>query len=186
PTVAAAQQPPQRPAVFTAAQSDSGRAIYNQICSACHGLDFEGTGDSPPLAGGTFMLKWGPKMVSELFGHSLQTMPPTSPGSLGETAALNVTAYILQSNGAQPGSQPLTAGSTTRINTIASGQAPPGFRAAAGRGGGGRGGQNAAGNFAMVLGAGSGNGREGLASGRGVSVAGEVKNYVPVTPEMLK
>ena len=181
--VAAAQQPPQRPAIFTAAQADSGRAIYNQICSACHGQDFEGTGDSPPLAGGTFMIKWGPRMVSELFGHSLQTMPPTNPGSLGETAGLNVTAYILQANGAQPGSQPLTAASTTRINTIATGQTPPGFQAAAGRGG--RGGLNATGNFAMVLGAGSGNGREGP-SGRGVSVAGEVKNYVPVTPEMLR
>ena len=35
------------------------------------------------VAGGTFMLKWGPKPVSELFGVILQTMPPTARGSLG-------------------------------------------------------------------------------------------------------
>ena len=52
---------------FTAAQAQSGRAIYDQNCSGCHGSNFEGSGDAPALSGGTFMLKWGPKMVSELF-----------------------------------------------------------------------------------------------------------------------
>jgi alcohol dehydrogenase (cytochrome c) len=179
----AAQQAPQRPAIYTAAQAQSGRAIYIQNCSACHGLDFGGTGDSPALAGGTFMLKWGPKMVSELFGVSLERMPPTNPGSLGEGAALNVTAFILQRNGAPAGPQALTAGATTLLRTIATGQAPPGFAPVAG--GGGRG---AAGAGSMVLGAGStsGQARGGASARRGVSVVGEVKNYVPVTPAMLR
>src|SRR5205814_8651466 len=110
--------------VFTATQAQAGRAVYNQNCSACHGADFEGSGDAPALAGGTFLLKWRPKMVSELFGQILQTMPPTNPGSLGETAALNATAYILQTNGAQAGLEALTAGVTTPIGAIATGQAP--------------------------------------------------------------
>ncbi len=179
----AAQQAPQRPAIYTAAQAQSGRAIYIQNCSACHGLDFGGTGDSPALAGGTFMLKWGPKMVSELFGVSLERMPPTNPGSLGEGAARNVTAFILQRNGAPAGPQALTAGATTLLRTIATGQAPPGFAPVAG--GGGRG---AAGAGSMVLGAGStsGQARGGASARRGVSVVGEVKNYVPVTPAMLR
>ena len=109
--VVGGQQPaPGAVPVFTAAQAQSGQAIYAQNCSACHGANFEGSGDAPALAGGTFRLKWGPKMVSELFGVILQTMPPTNPGSLGEAAALNATAYILQRNGAQPGQQALTAG----------------------------------------------------------------------------
>ena len=179
----AAQPAPQRAAIYTAAQAQSGRAIYNQNCSACHGLNFEGTGDSPALAGGTFMLKWGPKMVSELFGVSLERMPPTNPGSLGEGAALNVTAFILQRNGAPAGPQALTSGASTLIRTIATGQAPPGFAPVAG--GGGRG---AAGAGSMVLGAGStsGQARGGATARRGVSVVGEVKNYVPVTSAMLK
>jgi alcohol dehydrogenase (cytochrome c) len=124
------------------------------------------------------MLKWGPKMVSELFGVILQTMPPTNPGSLSEAAALNATAYILQRNGAQSGQQPLTSSSSTLIRTIASGQAPA--AAAQGQGRGGRGGG------LMIVGAGSGNGRGGSATTHGVTVPGEVKNYVPVTTAMLK
>src|ERR1700739_864419 len=84
--------------VFTIAQAQAGRAVYEQNCSACHGANFEGSGDAPSLAGGTFMLKWGPKMVSELFGEILQTMTPTNPGSLGEPAELHATAFILPSN----------------------------------------------------------------------------------------
>ena len=112
--------------VFTAAQAQSGRAIYEQNCSACHGANFEGSGDAPALAGGTFMLKWGPKMVSELFGEILQNMPPTNPGSLGEPAALNATAFLLERNGAQPGQQALTGSAAMLIRTVANGQAPAG------------------------------------------------------------
>src|SRR5579862_5227412 len=139
-------------AVFTAAQAQSGRSIYEQNCSGCHGVNFEGSGDAPSLAGGTFMLKWGPKMVSELFGEILQTMPPTAPGSLGEPAALNATAYILQRNGARAGQQPLTGSVSTLIRAIANGQAPANAPA---QGRGGRGGGS------MVVGAGTGNGRGG-------------------------
>src|SRR5207248_8014934 len=125
--------------VFTAEQAQSGRAIYDRVCSACHGAAFEGSADAPALAGGTFMLKWRPRMVSELFGVILQTMPPTAPNSLGEQAALNVTAYILERNGALASQQALTAGVTTPIGSVATGQAPLPGAAAQGRGGrGGR------------------------------------------------
>ena len=171
--VAAAQQPG---GVFTAAQSVAGRSLYERVCSGCHGADFEGSGDAPSLAGGSFLLKWRTKMVSELFGTVLQTMPPTAPNSLGEEAALNATAYILERNGARAGQRALTAGAGMTIGSIATGQAPtgqgPGRGAAA----------------LMIFGAGStaGQGRGGASIKRGVSVAGEVKDYVPVTPEMLR
>ncbi len=163
--------------VFTNAQVQSGRAIFDQNCSGCHGAGLDGSGDAPPLAGGTFMLKWGPKMVSELFGEILQTMPPTNPGSLGEPAALNATAYILQRNGAQAGPQALTGAASMLIRTIANGQAPADGGQPQGRGGR---------TSMAVVGAGSGNGRGGVAAAHGVNVAGEVKNYVPVTKEMLR
>ena len=131
--------------IFTVAQAESGRAIYAQRCAACHGADFNGSGDAPALAGGTFLLKWRPKMVSELFGEILQNMPPTDPGSLGETAALSATAYILERNGAPAGQQALTPGMTTLIGAIATGQAPPAGGPVQGRGGRG----------SIVLGAGS-------------------------------
>jgi alcohol dehydrogenase (cytochrome c) len=171
---ALAQQTPQQPvAVFTAAQAESGSAVYLRNCAGCHGGDFQGSGDAPPLAGATFLLKWRPKMASELFGEILQNMPPTNPGSLGEAAALNATAYILQRNGAQAGPQALTAGSTALVGAVTTGVAP-------GRGGRGT-------TASIVRGAGSADGRGGPSSvSHGVTVPGEVKNYVPVTPEMLR
>jgi len=157
--------------------------IYSQRCASCHGAQFEGSGDAPALTGGTFLLKWRSKMISELFGLILQTMPPTNPGSLGEASALNATAYLLQINGATAGQTALTGGVTTPIGAIASGptQGVGQVSAVSGRGG------RAA--IPMVLGAGStagqNRGGEGMAH-RGVTVAGEVKNYVPVTTEMLR
>src|SRR3954471_1731526 len=62
---------------YTAVQAQSGQALYAKTCAGCHGVDFEGTGDAPALAGGTFRLKWGPKPVNELIETILDTMPPT-------------------------------------------------------------------------------------------------------------
>jgi alcohol dehydrogenase (cytochrome c) len=168
-----AQQP--SAAVFNSAQASSGAALYARVCAGCHGADLGGSGDAPALTGGTFMLKWRSKMVSELFGQIMQTMPPSNPGSLSEAAALNAAAFLLQQNGAAGGPVSLTAGIQTTIGSIATGQAP----------GGGRGGRSGG---SMVLGAGStsGQGRGGAITTRGVSVSGEVRNYVPVTAAMLK
>ncbi len=161
-------------AAFTEAQAQAGRGVYDQNCAGCHGRNMEGSGDAPALAGGTFMLAWRAKMISELFGEILQMMPPSSPGSLGETTTLNVSAFILQSNGAVPGQQPLTPSAAMTIGSVVARQMPA--DAGAGRGRGARGGALAT---PVARGAGS-------STARGVSVAGEVKNYVPVTPAMLK
>ena len=98
----------------------------------------------------------------------MQTMPPQAPGSLGEEMTLNVIAYIIQRMGGGAGAQDLTIKTTTTLNAAAS--------------------SRGSGPASMALGAGtgSGQGRGGAAGVRGVTVRGEVKNYVPVTPEMLK
>ena len=121
--------------------------------------------DAPPLTGINFDYLWGPKPVNELFDRIMETMPPVSPGSLGEQTTASVVAYVLQRTGAPAGKESLVGTRTTTVN-------------AAGRGGGGGG----------PLGAGTGAGasRGGAVPLRGVTVRGEVKNYVPVTPEMLK
>src|SRR5258708_4752257 len=63
-----AQTPAPSAGVFTAEQASNGGGVYSQNCAACHGINMEGSGDAPPLVGGTFLLKWRSKMVSELFG----------------------------------------------------------------------------------------------------------------------
>ena len=95
-------------AVYTAAQAQAGQAAYAQQCAGCHGNDFRGSGDAPAVVGPDFRAKWGPRATNELFTYLVQTMPPTNPGALGEEGTLNVTAYLLQINGAPAGQQPLT------------------------------------------------------------------------------
>src|SRR5207244_2016922 len=115
------------------------------------------------------------------------TMPPTSE-NLSPDQYLAVTAFILQSNGAQAGSQALTpttavpiGAAATRAGAAATQTAPIATTAtdpAAGRGAGataGRGGPP-----------GGGRGGAPAAGVLGVTVAGTVKNYVPVTDEMLR
>ena len=176
-SVGGQQAQPAAGSVFTAAQAQAGEAAYAQQCAACHGADFRGGGDAPPVAGVDFRTKWGPRAINELFTYIVQTMPPTSPGVLGEQGMLNVTAYLLQINGASAGAQPLTPRVETPVNAVAQGGAAP----APARGGGGRG------AMPPVLGAGTAaRGRGGEAAPRGVTVPGEVKNYVPVTDAMLR
>lgn len=175
------QQQPQHstpgamPGAFTADQADAGSAVYSQSCSGCHGTDFQGSGDAPALAGDDFMLEWRSKPVSELIGRIRQTMPATSPGLLSNADASNVAAYILEQNGAKPGNGPVSGDVT--IGSIANGHRPPQRHALAGG--------------AIVMGAGdsaSGSPGSQVVAGvpHGVTIPGEVKNYVPVTDEMLR
>src|SRR5688500_973880 len=160
-SVGGQQAPPTSGSVFTAAQAQAGEAAYSQQCAACHGADFRGGGDAPPVAGVDFRAKWGPRAINELFTYIVQTMPPTAPGVLGEAGNLNVTAYLLQINGATPGPQPLTPRIETPLNAVAQGGAtPPPARA------GGAGGRGA---MPPVLGAGTAaRGRGGEIAPRGV------------------
>src|SRR5438034_2214345 len=89
--------------VYTAAQAQAGLTAYRQNCAGCHLADFRGSGDAPAVAGPDFIAKWGPRAVNDLFTYLVQSMPPTSPGSLGESGTLDVTAYLLQINGAPAG-----------------------------------------------------------------------------------
>jgi alcohol dehydrogenase (cytochrome c) len=180
------QAQPAAGSVYTAAQAQAGEGSYAQQCAGCHLDDFRGSGDAPAVAGADFRAKWGPRAVNELFTYLVQSMPPTNPGALGEQGTLNVTAYLLQINGAPAGQQPLTPTVSTPLSALLTGQAPAQgpARAGGGRGGGGRRGGGAA--EPMVLGAGGGARGRGPAVTRGVTVPGEVKNYVPVTREMLR
>jgi len=177
------QQPqPGAGITYAAAQAQAGQAAYAQQCAGCHLADFRGSGDAPAVAGADFVAKWGPRAVNDLFTYIVQTMPPTSPGSLGEQGTLNVTAFLLQINGVPPGQQPLTPQVLRTLSAMGAGQAAV-VPAPQARGGGGR----AQGPAPMVvLGAGGSARGTGGPVGHGVTVPGEVKNYVPVTAEMLR
>jgi len=190
----AGQQPAAAGSPFTAAQATAGAAAYQANCATCHQPDLRGQGTATPLAGQAFIGAWGSRPASDLLSFIQLTMPPGSPGTLSADTYASIAAFILQSNGARAGNQPLTANTQVVINTVATGQPPAG----AGRGAPPAGGQQAAGqgrggppadpDAAPAAGqapAGQGRGAR-PAVPAGLTVAGEVKNYVPVTDAMLR
>jgi alcohol dehydrogenase (cytochrome c) len=177
--------------VFTAAQAAAGQTAYQARCASCHLNDLGGQNEAPQLAGGDFMNAWRTQGVDALYGYIRAAMPPGT-ARLSDEEYLNITAYILQQNGAAAGAQPLAATVTVPVGSIASGQRPAGQQAAAqpdagrgaGRGAVPAGGRGAAGRGAAPGGAPGGRG--GPPAPRGLTVNGEVKNFVPVTDEMLR
>ncbi len=164
-----AQQPPAAiptPAgPYTAAQADAGRAAYEASCAGCHGADLGGRNDASQLAGSLFMGSWGGRTTSDLVGFMQGSMPPGNAGSLSEASYLNIAAFILNSNGARAGNRPLTVATNAGIRSIATGQVRAQAAAAA--------------PLARAE-------SPVPPTPRGLTVAGEVKNYTPVTDAMLR
>ena len=185
----AGQQPTGAP-VYTAAQATAGRAVYQANCASCHVADLGGRNEAPQLAGGDFMNTWRSRSTRDLFDYMSSTMPPGGP-SLSPDQYASIVAYILQQNSAAPGATAFAGTTAAPIGTIATGQRPTAAQIAAQApaGGGGRGqgpgGRGQAGGGDDGDGGGRGRGAVARAP-RGITVAGEVKNYVPVTDEMLK
>ena len=190
--------------VYTAAQAAAGRELYTANCASCHTDDLGGRNEAPALAGPAFMSAWRTRSTKELYDYMKDAMPPAGAALTGDQYA-QITSYVLQQNSAAAGPSALTATTAVPIGTIATGQRPAAAQTAAaapaGRGQaadgaapagrGQAGGRGAAGAAPAVAGgrgaAGAPGGRGGPAPpARGLTVAGEVKNYVPVTDAMLR
>lgn len=165
-------------ASFTAAQATAGRASYDQNCAGCHGPAGR-NGTAPALSGPDFFGGWSTRPVRDLISTIRSSMPSDRPGQLREEVYLDIVAYILQTNGRTPGDQMLTVNSAGNVG------APAAQAGAAG--GGGRQGAGGAARAGGQGGAGAPGGRGAAAPpATGVTVAGDVKGFTPVTDEMLK
>ena len=107
-----------RPAVYSAAQATAGQASYQANCASCHQPALGGQNEAPPLAGTNFMTTWGKRTTKDLLDYMAATMPPGKP-SLAEAEYLNITAFILQVNGAPAGTQAITAATATPTSSTA-------------------------------------------------------------------
>jgi alcohol dehydrogenase (cytochrome c) len=177
----AAPQQPARPGPFTAEQAAAGRAAYQSTCASCHLPSLLGTFEAPPLAGANFMNTWRTRTASDLFTRIRGTMPLSNPGSLSEQDAINLVAYILQANGAAAGAQALTPETLVPIGAVATGNSPqPAPQPAP-----------SSAQAATPQASAESSAPRAPAAPRaagvplGLTVSGEVKNYVPVTDEML-
>jgi len=133
-----------KPAVFTSAQAEAGRTAYASSCGKCHTYSLLGrsgqegelppvsglpeayqdfirkSGRVPPLAGKAFLSRWGQRTAGELIARFQITAsdPFFQFEGMNDDVVVNITAYVLQVNGAKPGSQPLTKTTAAVINSI--------------------------------------------------------------------
>src|SRR6188768_2656760 len=129
--LAGGQQPAAAP--FTAAQATAGNTAYQANCAVCHAADLSGGGG--PTLSGSFAGGWANRTTRDLISLMQNTMPPNGPGALPEPDYVNIAAYILQFNGATPGTQAMTAQTSVQIGTFLR----PGGAQTAAPGAGGRG-----------------------------------------------
>lgn len=105
------------PAVFTEQQASAGKSEYAKHCASCHMPDLSGNGEISALAGPTFIETWGPRSTKQFFDYISAAMPYGAP-SLTIAAYTDITAFILQSNGAVAGENALTASTAVVIGDV--------------------------------------------------------------------
>lgn len=129
------------PAVFTSEQALAGKTAYESSCGKCHLEGLTGRhgnpgevppvdslpanmqktlaqfgGKTPPLVGSGFIAKW--KTTRDLSLRIESATGAFPPENSNEETYLKITAYILQSNGARPGTQALTADTAVPIRSL--------------------------------------------------------------------
>lgn len=137
-------QQPTPPRVFTSAQAEAGRATYENTCGKCHTYRLLGrngaegelppvdslpasyqefirkTNRVPPLAGKVFLSRWGQKTAAELIARFQVTAsdPSFQFQGMNDDTTVNITAYVLQVNGAKAGTQELTRATSAVVNSL--------------------------------------------------------------------
>jgi alcohol dehydrogenase (cytochrome c) len=152
---------------FTAGQADAGRAAYLQHCASCHMPNLAGRNEAVELVGSNFIRAWGTRTTSDLLTFIRTSMPPGNRGGLGDENYVNLVAFLLLANGARAGNQPLTAGARVAIGPVANGEMPAALRR-------------------MLESTAAEVPDQQASRPMGLLVAGLIKNYVPVTDEMLR
>jgi mono/diheme cytochrome c family protein len=130
------------PAVFTPAQAEAGRAAYAETCGQCHTATLRGRkgdpGELPPIAslseayrkfigpggrvrplvGQEFLDHFKTMTAAQFVARMQETVDYFPPARMDDQTTINITAYILQVNGAKAGTQPLTRSTAVLVSDI--------------------------------------------------------------------
>jgi mono/diheme cytochrome c family protein len=103
-----------RDPVYTAAQAERGKQVYQTNCITCHLADLDGSANptvearGAPLVGTRFIQDFGESKVSALFNKMKRDMPSGRPGTLTDQEYLDAATYVLQRNNFPAGAAELT------------------------------------------------------------------------------
>jgi cytochrome c len=137
-------QPPEPPAIFTAAQAEAGRIAYENTCGKCHtpsmlgrkgdpgelppiaslSADYQkfigSRGTVPPLAGPVFLSRWGSKTAAQVIARFQVTAgdPFFKFEGMDDQTTVNIAAYALQVSGAKAGTRPLTKTTDVVVSSV--------------------------------------------------------------------
>jgi mono/diheme cytochrome c family protein len=92
-TAAASGQAPAKTTnsgVYTAAQAERGKKIFESKCTACH--------DTARFTGDVFLDVWVGKPLKDVFDVASGTMPEDNPGSLQQQEYGDILAFFLSLN----------------------------------------------------------------------------------------
>ena len=95
--------------VFTAAQADRGKQVYEKSCKNCHQADFYSER----------LLRWENKSVEALFEAVSTTMPADNVGSLATSEYVDVLTYVFSITGSPSGSSELTPDNMGEVKVTA-------------------------------------------------------------------
>ena len=137
-----AGQEPTPSGIFTLAQAEAGRAAFENTCAKCHTPTLLGrkgeAGELPPvsslsaayqefigprgfvspLAGKIFVERWGSKTAAQLIARFQETVVAFPPEGMDDETTVNITAYVLQANGAKAGTRPLTRTTGVIVSSV--------------------------------------------------------------------
>ena len=82
--------------VYTAAQSERGRSVYQQSCGQCHGETLGG--DIGPTLTGPFWSIWEGRSAADLYKSIRTTMPADAPESLKAQEYADLIAFLFSVN----------------------------------------------------------------------------------------
>ena len=82
--------------VYTAAQSERGRSVYQQSCGQCHGETLGG--DIGPTLTGPFWSIWEGRSAADLYKSIRTTMPADAPESLKAQEYADLIAFMFSVN----------------------------------------------------------------------------------------
>ena len=95
-------------ASYTNQQANTGISVYQAACADCHLENLQGSGTAPQLAGTNFRNSWGGRPAAQMLQYMRSSMPPGGEGSLTDDEYSAITAYIMNQNGVDPGTTPLS------------------------------------------------------------------------------